>query len=200
MNHPRPASPRLKRLLALLLVVPLLGGCVAAVVAGGAATGAAVHDRRSVGTVLDDQALQIAIIDRIYQERDRFDGTRIKAVVHNGIALLIGEVFDESLKARAGERANELQGVKRVVNELLIGEPPGVWRRSGDATLTSRVKAALIGIDMPGFDASRINVTTVRGEVYLMGLVSRAEADATVDTIRTMRGVNRIIKVFEYTD
>ena len=87
-----------------------------------------------------------------------------------------------------------------MVNELLIGEPPGVWRRSGDATLTSRVKAALIGIDMPGFDASRINVTTVRGEVYLMGLVSRAEADATVDTIRTMRGVNRIIKVFEYTD
>lgn len=193
-------SLRMIRLFALLLVVPLLGGCVAAVVAGGAATGAAVHDRRSVGTVVDDQALQIAIIDRIYQERDRFDGTRIKAVVHNGVALLIGEVFDESLKARAGERANELQGVKRVVNELLIGEPPGVWRRSGDATLTSRVKTALIGIDLPGFDASRVNVTTVRGEVYLMGLVSRAEADAAVSTVRVMRGVNRVIKVFEYTD
>lgn len=200
MTHLRITSPRMRRLLALLLVVPLLGGCVAAVVAGGAATGAAVHDRRSVGTVVDDQALQIAIIDRIYQERDRFDGTRIKAVVHNGVALLIGEVFDESLKARAGERANELQGVKRVVNDLLIGEPPGVWRRSGDATLTSRVKAALIGIDMPGFDASRVNVTTVRGEVYLMGLVSHAEADAAVATVRTMRGVNRVIKVFEYTD
>ena len=190
----------MKRLFALLLVLPLLGGCVAAVVAGGAATGAAVHDRRSVGTVVDDQSLQIAIVDRIYQERDRFDGTRIKAVVHNGVALLIGEVFDESLKARAGERANELQGVKRVVNELLIGEPPGVWRRSGDATLTSRVKAALIGIDLPGFDASRVNVTTVRGEVYLMGLVSRAEADAAVSTVRVMRGVKRVIKVFEYTD
>ena len=195
MNHPRS-----HRLFALLLIVPLLSGCVAAVVAGGAATGAAVHDRRSVGTVVDDQALQIAIIDRIYQERDRFDGTRIKAVVHNGVALLIGEVFDEALKARAGERANELQGVKRVVNELIIGEPPGVWRRSGDATLTSRVKAALIGIDLPGFDASRVNVTTVRGEVYLMGLVSRAEANEAVATIRTMRGVNRIVKVFEYTD
>ena len=195
-SMPRPAL----RLLALLLVLPLLGGCVAAVVAGGAATGAAVHDRRSVGTVLDDQALQIAIIDRIYSERDRFDGTRIKAVVHNGVALLIGEVFDEALKARAGERANELQGVKRVVNELIIGEPPGVWRRSADATLTSRVKTALIGIDMPGFDASRINVTTVRGEVYLMGLVSRAESEAAVDTVRSMRGVVRVVKVFEYVD
>lgn len=194
------SMPRSALRLLALLALPLLGGCVAAVVAGGAATGAAVHDRRSVGTVLDDQALQIAIIDRIYSERDRFDGTRIKAVVHNGVALLIGEVFDEALKARAGERANELQGVKRVVNELIIGEPPGVWRRSADATLTSRVKTALIGIDMPGFDASRINVTTVRGEVYLMGLVSRAEADAAVDTVRSMRGVVRVVKVFEYVD
>lgn len=188
------------RPLLLLLLVPLLGGCVAAVVATGAATGAAVHDRRSVGTVIDDQALQIAIVDRIYSERDRFDGTRIKCVVHNGTALLIGEVFDDALKQRAGERAFELQGVKRVVNELAIGEPPGLWRRSADATLTSRVKTALIGIDMPGFDASRVNVTSVRKEVYLMGLVSRAEADAAVDVVRHMHGVARVVKVFEYTD
>lgn len=188
------------RLCFALIVLVLLTGCVAAVVGAGAATGAAVHDRRSVGTVLDDQALQIAIIDRIYSERDRFDGTRIKCVVHNGVALLIGEVFDEALKARAGERAFELQGVKRVVNELAIGEPPGLWRRSADATLTSRVKTALIGIDLPGFDATRVNVTSVRGEVYLMGLVSRAESEAAVERVRTMRGVTRVVKVFEYTD
>lgn len=188
------------RSLALLLLLPLLGGCFAAVVAGAATTGAAVHDRRSMGTVLDDQALQIAIVDRIYSERDRFDGTRIKCVVHNGVALLIGEVFDDAQKSYAGERANELRGVKRVVNELIVGTPPGVWRRSGDATLTSRVKAALIGIDMPSFDATRVNVTTVRGEVYLMGLVTHEEADAAVDTVREMRGVARVVKVFEYTD
>lgn len=197
---PTAAAPIRLRVLALLLVLPLLGGCLAAVVVGGAATGAAVHDRRSVGTVVDDQTLQIAIIDHIYSERDRFDGTRIKAVVHNGVALLIGEVFDEALKARAGERAFELQGVKRVVNELAIGKPPGVGRRSADAALTSRVKAALIGVKLPGFDASRINVTTVRGEVYLMGLVTRAEADAAVEKISAMRGVAQVVKVFEYTD
>lgn len=183
----------------LLLLLPLLGGC-AAVLIGGAATAGAVHDRRSVGTVIDDQALQIAAIDRIYQERDRFDGTRIKAVVHNGVVLLIGEVFDEAQKARAGERVLELQGARRVINEISIGEPPGVWRRSADSTLTSRVKAALIGIDLPEFDASRVNVTTVRGEVYLMGLVRRGEADAAVDAVRSLRGVRRVIKAFEYLD
>lgn len=187
------------RLCVLLLLIPLLGGCVA-IVAGGAATVGAVHDRRTVGTVLDDQALEIAAIDSIYQERERFDGTRVKAVAHNGVVLLLGEVFDEALKARASARVLELQGVRRVVNELAIGEPPSVWRRGADSALTSRVKAGLIGIELPEFDASRINVTTVRGEVYLMGLVHRAEADAAVDAVRRMRGVRRVIKVFEHLD
>jgi osmotically-inducible protein OsmY len=190
----------MKRIAALLACLPLLAGCAAVLVGGAATTAGAVHDRRSVGTVLDDQTIQIAAIDRIYRERERFEGTRIKAVTHNGVVLLIGEVFDAALKARAEQRVMELQGVKRVVNELAIGNPPGVWRRSADATLTSRVKAALLGIDLPDFDTSRINVTTVRGEVYLMGLVRRAEADATVDTVRQMRGVTRVVKVFDYLD
>jgi osmotically-inducible protein OsmY len=189
------------RLFTLLLfaLAPLLGGC-AAILVGGAATAGAVHDRRSVGTVLDDQTLEIAVIDSIYRDRERFGGTRIKAVTHNGVVLLIGEVFDEALKARAAELALELQGVRRVVNELSIGDPPGLWRRSADSALTSRVKAGLLGIDLPGFDASRINVTTVRGEVYLMGLVRRAEADAVVAAVVGMRGVRRVVKVFEYLD
>jgi osmotically-inducible protein OsmY len=185
--------------IATLLASLLLGGC-AAVLVGGAATAGAAHDRRSMGTVLDDQTLEVAAIDRIYQERDKFKGTRIKAVTHNGVVLLIGEVFTEAQKQRAAERVMELQGARRVVNELAIGEPPGMWRRSADSTLTSRVKAALIGIDLPDFDASRINVTSVRSEVYLMGLVSRAEADAAVDTVSKMRGVARVVKVFEYLD
>lgn len=188
------------RLLCLLLTCTLAGGCAAVIVGGAAATAGAAHDRRSMGTVLDDQTLQVAAIDRIYSEREKFDGTRIKAVVHNGVVLLIGEVAREEQKARAAERVLELQGARRVVNELSIGEPPGNWRRGADSTLTARVKAALVGIDLPDFDASRINVTTVRGQVYLMGLVSRAESVAAVDVVRKMRGVERVVKVFEYLD
>ena len=188
------------RLLSLLLCCALLGGCAAVIVGGAAATASAAHDRRSVGTVLDDQTLEVAAIDRIYSERERFQGTRIKAVVHNGVVLLLGEVATQEQKDRAAERVMELQGARRVVNELIIGEPPGNWRRGTDSALTGRVKAALIGIDLPEFDASRINVTTVRGEVYLMGLVSRAESDAAVDVVRKLRGVVRVVKVFEYLD
>lgn len=186
-------------LLACLMFAATLPGC-AAVVVGGAATAGAVHDRRSVGTVIDDQTLEVAAIDRIYQERDRFGGSRITAIAHNGVLLLAGEVADEALRQRAGERVQELAGVRRVINEIAVTEPAGVARISADGALTLRVKAGLLDLDLPEFDASRVNVTTVRQEVYLMGLLRRAEADAVVAEVRRMRGVRRVIKAFEYLD
>ena len=186
-------------LLASLLLTATLPGC-AAVVVGGAATAGAVHDRRSVGTVLDDQTLEVAAIDRIYQERDRFGGSRITAIAHNGVLLLAGEVADEALRQRAAERVQELAGVRRVINEIAVTEPAGVARISADSALTLRIKAGLLDLDLPDFDASRVNVTTVRQEVYLMGLLRRAEADAVVAEVRRMRGVRRVIKAFEYLD
>jgi osmotically-inducible protein OsmY len=181
------------------LLAATLPGC-AAVVVGGAATAGAVHDRRSVGTVIDDQTLEVAAIDRIYQERDRFGGSRITAIAHNGVLLLAGEVADEALRQRAAERVQELAGVRRVINEIAVTEPAGVARISADGALTLRVKAGLLDLDLPEFDASRVNVTTVRQEVYLMGLLRRAEADAVVAEVRRMRGVRRVIKAFEYLD
>lgn len=186
-------------LLACLMFAATLPGC-AAVVVGGAATAGAVHDRRSVGTVIDDQTLEVAAIDRIYQERDRFGGSRITAIAHNGVLLLAGEVADEALRQRAAERVQELAGVRRVINEIAVTEPAGVARISADGALTLRVKAGLLDLDLPEFDASRVNVTTVRQEVYLMGLLRRAEADAVVAEVRRMRGVRRVIKAFEYLD
>lgn len=185
--------------LATLLLAATLPGC-AAVVVGGAATAGAVHDRRSIGTVIDDQTLEVAAIDRIYQERDRFGGSRITAIAHNGVLLLAGEVADEGLRLRAAERVQELAGVRRVINEIAVAEPAGVGRISADSALTLRIKAGLLDLDLPDFDASRVNVTTVRQEVYLMGLLHRAEADAVVAEVRRMRGVRRVIKAFEYLD
>lgn len=185
---------------ALVCVAMLTGGCAAVVVGGAAAGASAAHDRRSVGTVLDDTAIEVAAIDRIYQERDAFRGTRVKAVSHNGWLLLVGEVGSEQLRARAEERVSHVAGVRRVINELQITTQPGPFRRTGDTALNGRIKAALLSIDLAGFDPSRVNVTTIRSEVYLMGLATRAEADAVVERVRQLRGVRRVVKVFEYLD
>jgi osmotically-inducible protein OsmY len=75
-----------------LLVLPplLLSGC-AAVVVGGAATVGAVHDRRSFGTVLDDNNIELTGYDLLNQDRELTTQSRVTLIVYNGVALLIGE-------------------------------------------------------------------------------------------------------------
>ncbi|HZP65278.1 MAG TPA: BON domain-containing protein [Rudaea sp.] len=187
----------------LLALLPLLHGCVAVVV-GGAAVGAGVaHDRREASTVVDDRKLQLTVLDHINQNKDLVRGNyRIKVVAYDGVLLLCGQAASEELKSRAQSIAEAVEGSKRIVNEIeVVDEPEGFWRRREDNALSARVKAALLDItSMPGFDPTRINVTTSHQVVYLMGLVTHEEADAAVDVARDVGGVEKVVKVFEYTD
>ena len=70
--------------------------------------------------------------------------------------------------------------------------------RTNDSLLTMKVKTAMIFDE--NTEANRIKVVTENGVVYLMGLLTRNEADAAVTTARDVFGVQKIVKVFEYTN
>jgi osmotically-inducible protein OsmY len=189
------------RILMLALALPLLHGCLA-VIAGGAAADSA-HDRRGFRTVVEDRDIQLTALNLINREKDLVrDDNRVKIVVYNGTMLLCGQVRSAQLKQRAQSIAETVQGVSRLVNEVEVSdEPQGFWRRRQDNVLSARVKSALLDItSMPGFDPTRINVTSSHHVVYLMGLVSHEEADAVTDIARNVGGVDKVVKVFEYTD
>jgi osmotically-inducible protein OsmY len=187
----------------LLLAIPLLHGCLA-VIAGGAMAGAdAAHDRRSFSSVVEDRNIQLTATDTINRDKDlvRHDNN-VKVVVYNGVMLLCGQVRSAELKQHAQTAAESIEGVTRLVNEIEVTDTPqGFWRRRQDNALTARAKTALLDItSMPGFDPTRVNVTSAHHIVYLMGLVSHEEADAVTDIVRDVGGVEKVVKLFEYTD
>jgi len=195
---------RTLRLAALILVAtPLLHGCILAV-GGAVAVGAHVaHDRRDTSTVIADRRIAFTAEDAINRDRDFVaNDNYVKTVVYNGTLLLCGEVRSAELKQRAAAKVASIDGVRRVVNEIdVVDEPQGFWRRRQDNAMTARVKTALLDItSMPGFDPTRINVTTVHGVAYLMGLVSHEEADAAVEVARNIGGIDKVVKVFEYSE
>jgi len=194
---------RLHKFAFLLALLPLLHGCVA-VVAGGAIAGAhAVHDRRAIGTVLSDRNIQLSAVDAINKHKELTrDRNNVTVVVYNGVMLLCGQVRSEPLKQLAQSAAEGFNGVVRLVNEIQVSDDPqGFWSRRTDGTITARVKAGLLDItSMSGFDPTRINVTTAHRVVYLMGLVRHEEADAATAVARNTRGVDKVVKLFDYTD
>lgn len=190
-----------KRLFVALLMLPLLHGCVA-MVAGGAAFGVA-HDRRGGDVVIGDRRTQLGITDLVNRDKQIVHGNyRVKAVVYDGVVLLVGQVESAALKQRAQAKAESIEGAQRVVNELEVTDAPyGFWHRRQDNVLSARVKTALLDItSMPGFDATRVNVTSADHVVYLMGIVSHEEADAATEIARNVGGVDKVVKLFEYRE
>lgn len=182
-----------------LIAISQLGGCVVAAVGGAATAGSAVHDRRSIGTVINDENIEYSVTNALYSKPEIKRSDRIKVVSVNGMVLLAGEIDTQEKKDFAGEIASRIEDVKQVVNELVVTDTiAGVGTRTSDSWLTTRVKTALFGIDLKGFDPTRVNVTTASGRVYLQGMVTMAEGEAAAQQASTVSGVKQVIKVFEY--
>lgn len=193
-----PIRPVLRLLIPILLTA-LLSGCVAAVI-GGTAAGVG-HDRRSWTTVISDRNIQTTAYDNFNKDKELALKNNVTIVVYNGVMLLAGEVRTPELKERAERRVSGYEGVRRLVNEIEVREPEGFLSRRRDNTISVHVKTALLDIvDLPGFDPTRVNVTTVHRTVYLMGLVTREEAERVADIARNVAGVEKVVRVFEFQD
>jgi osmotically-inducible protein OsmY len=189
------------RLLSLLLTSTLLGGCAAAplVVGVGAAAGGVMvaNDRRTAGTMVDDERIEINALDLVARDPMLREHAHINATSFNGQLLLTGEVPSQMSKDQLAQQAARLQKVTVVKNELVVGTPSDSNSRTIDTATTSRVKSRLLS-ELKGGLGNHIKVITESGTVYLMGLVSKSEADQAVAIARTTKGVQRIVKVFEY--
>ncbi len=188
-------------LLPLLLTSALLGGCAAAplVVGVGAAAGGVMvaNDRRTAGTMVDDERIEINVLDLVARDPMLREHAHINATSFNGQLLLTGEVPSQMSKDQLAQQVARLQKVTIVKNELVVGTPSDSNSRTIDTATTSRVKSRLLSELKDGL-GNHIKVITESGTVYLMGLVSKSEADQAVAIARTTRGVQRIVKVFEY--
>ena len=190
--------PKMKLLILLIMPVILLQGCAAAVVTGAATGAAVIHDRRTAGTVIDDQSIEFKVSGVLYNNKDIYDQSHINVTSYNGIVLLTGETPSESLKQQVTKEVQELPKIRRIHNELLIAAPSSLPSRSSDAWITSKIKTKLTTDKY--IDPFFVKVVTEHGVVYLMGLVTHAEADRIVDIVTKSAGVQRVIKIFEYID
>ena len=179
----------------LLALAPVLQACVEAILIGSVATGVILAtDRRQFEVIFADQRIESSASDRV--------GEALKGQGHivvtsfNYTVLLTGEVPTAQAKTRAEKIVGEVSQVKTVVNELQIAGTSSATSRSSDAYITSKVKSNFLGNGK--FRPTDVKVVTEAGVVYLLGLVTREEADAATGITRGTGGVQKVVRVFEY--
>lgn len=177
------------------LCILLSSGCFAAFVAGASAGGLVVSDQRDFQTRSDDSYINHRLDLNIIQD-PQFKDSHIEVSSFGRVVLLVGETPVASLKVTAEKIAQSTPGVKKVYNEITIENPESFSQKSKDTWITSSVKSALLV--KSGLRSGSIKVITENGVVYLMGVVSKQQADLAVDAARRVDGVKSVVKVFDY--
>lgn len=188
----------IRSLLFLAAALVALQGCVA-VMAGGAAGGSLAGDRRTAGAIVEDQSIELKIANAIARDDTiPADKVHIAVTSFNGTVLLTGETSTAELKEKVEKYARDTEKVRKVYNELRISEPTTHQERNMDTWLTTKVKTKIVGTK--GVHALHVKVLTSAQTVYLMGLVTRNEAEAAAQAASDITNVDRVVKTFEYLD
>ena len=201
MTHPSNLCQYARGIALMGLSVMLISGCVgipiAGLVGGSAIAIDLSRDNRSAGTYLNDNILEAKISNAI-----RTDATLSSSQIHvsptiiNGVILLTGEAPNRTHIDRILDIAKSFKHTRKVINRIELAGKSTLASRANDSWITIAVKMALFQSEE--VDHLRIKVVTERAHVYLMGLVSTEEADAAAQAARSINGVARVVKVFEY--
>ena len=168
------------RILFTLLSLILLHGCTTTSVSGA----------------FDDARNESLATKRIKDANPAFKDANFSVTSFKGMVLITGQVPSADLIPLATAEVEPLRNVRQVFNELSVAGKTSIISRTNDSWLTTKVKSSLGTSETT--DAGRIKVVTENGVVYLMGLVTRAEADAAVEVTQGVQGVQKIVKLFEY--
>ena len=188
------------RVLLVVLALPAAGqltGCAVAAGAGVATTAVVANDRRTTGTFIDDQIIEFKVADELAKDPELWEQSHVNTNSFNNMVLLTGETPSEDFKTRIAEVAANVPKVRGVHNEVAVAAPSSLLARSSDGWVTTKVKSTLLS-EM-ALDGTQVKVTTEKGVVYLMGLVSAEEAEKATELTRRVDGVERVVRLFELT-
>ncbi len=171
-----------------------LGGCAPVVLGGAAVGGMMALDRRTVGTQVEDEGIELRIGNRVHGAYG--DKVHVNVTSYNRQVLLTGEVPSAEVRDAAEKIAAGAENVRSVVNDLAVMPTTSLGQRSNDTYITGKVRASLV--DARDLSANSFKVVTERNVVYLMGRVSQREAGRATAIARNISGVAKVVRVFEH--
>lgn len=171
-----------------------LSGCVALVGGGAAVAGMSAVDRRTTGTQVEDQGIELRAGNRIGEVMG--DKARSSVTSYNRVVLLTGQAGNATDKATIEKLVREQSMVREVYNEIEVAPfTATLGQRSQDSLITTKVKASLV--NAKDISASAIKVVTENNVVYLMGIVTPRESKRAAEIARGVNDVTKVVRVFD---
>nr|WP_224745948.1 BON domain-containing protein [Neiella litorisoli] len=155
-----------------------------------------LHDRRPVTTQVEDTKLEFELSSAFSESEGLNKQSRIRVFAVNGTVLLVGQVPSSYLMDEVKRISASQVDSAKLHNELEIREPISLTTRSSDSWLSTKVRSALLADENTEF--ARLKIITEDGKVFLMGVVTRSEANIATEIVRNVGGVSEVVRVFEF--
>ncbi len=182
----------------LLILSTLLSACSTIVQGVAAVTSVATmsNDRRSAGTILDDKTLYLRI-SNIVEEDVMLDDAHINFMIYDGVVLMTGEAPSQDAKTRlATQLKAKALNMKQLVNEVVVMPSSSYLSRAKDNLISIQVETLFQ--DQEVFHPTHVRVLTERKTVYLMGAVTKREAESATNQAAKAKNVGKVVKLFSY--
>ena len=170
-----------------------LSACFPLVMGGAVMGGLVATDRRTSGTVVEDEGIELRASSRIRENLG--ERVHVNVTSYNRQVLLTGEVPTAQDRQLAEKIVSGVDNVRNIVNELAVMGNSTLTQRSSDTLVTGRVKAALV--DAKDLFANSFKISTERGTTYVMGRVTPREAKRATEVISNTPGVQRVVRILE---
>jgi len=186
-------------LLALLIVHSvLLSGCLPAIqgISSVSSIISVNNDRRSAGVVLDDKTTYLQLATWTAED-PKLDDAHLNFLIYNKAVLITGEAPSKELRTYISKQAKrQSPAIKQVFNEVSVKSNSSLLKRAKDSAITLQVEAMFQNQEV--FHPTHVRVMTEAQTVYLMGAVTKREADKAVKIVTKAKGIKQVVRLFDY--
>ncbi len=186
-------------LLCTLLVTSFIFSSCSPILQGAAAVTTVAtmsNDRRSAGEIIDDKTLNFNL-SNIVRKDAILEDMHINFMVYNKAVLMLGEA--PSIEARdylEKQIKQKIPKIRKFINEVSVMPNSSYLSRAKDGIITVQVDALFL--DQEVFHPTHVRVITERKTVYLMGSVTKREAEHATNLATKAKNVDKVVKLFNY--
>lgn len=180
----------------LILNSILLSGCIVSTASTVSTVVSVANERRTTGEIIDDKTIGLRLFAWSTEDQ-KLDDAHVNFMSFDRIVLVTGEApSSDSRNYIVKQIPMADPKVKQVINEIVIGPNSGYLSRIKDAAITTQVEALFFNQEV--FHPTHVKTMTENQVVYLMGKVTKREADRAAKSAAKAKGVKKVVKLFDY--
>ena len=182
----------------IMITSSILSSCAPIVQGAAAVTTVATmsNNRRTMGEILDDKTLFIDL-GNIVAKDPMLEDAHINFNVFNQAVLMTGEAPDDNAKDYLESIVKSKSAkISQLMNEVEVMPKSSYIDRAKDGVITVQIETLFLNQEV--FHPSHVSVRTERKVVYLMGSVTKREAEHATNIASKAKNVKKVVKLFNY--